>query len=493
MKRIAIVGGGISGLSAAFALQQQLEHQAEQEKTRGATLEYVLFESSARLGGVIHTENIDGCVVEAGPDSFLTEKPWAAELCRELGLGDQLIGSNDAERKTYILLKGRLVPLPDGLQFMVPTRLAAAFFSPLFSWGTKARIIREWFYRPGGADSECTVTEFVERHYGHEMVERVADPLLAGVYGGSADELSVTSVLPRFLEMEAKHGSLGRAMVAAKRNQFAVAELRSAGQMRASVPTPSLFTSLRDGMQQVVDALLTRIPDAARRLNARIEAVRPESGKWLAVSGGRTEEFDAAILATPAYAAAELLGSASAEFAGKLNAIRYSSSVTAILSYDQKVRAALPPGFGFLVPRAENRRVLAATFVHNKFPHRAPDDRALIRCFLGGTRDEEILQRSDDEILALVRRELQLILGITAEPLLVRIHKWKQAMAQYGIGHTTRVERIKGLVEGMPGLTLAGNAYGGIGVPDCVRSGLEAAAKTLVDIGIVQPRRQAVR
>ena len=474
MKRIAIVGGGVSGLSAAFAL--------EQETKRGAPLEYVLFESSARFGGVIHTESIDGCVVEAGPDSFLTEKPWAAELCRELGLGDQLIGSNDAERKTYILLKGRLVPLPDGLQFMVPTRLAATFFSPLFSWGTKARIIREWFYRPVGAKSENTVAEFVERHYGREMVERVANPLLAGVYGGSADELSVKSVLPRFLEMEAKHGSLGRAMVAASRNRqdaAAVAELRSAGRTRASAPTQSLFTSLRDGMEQMVDALLARIPDAARRLNARILAVRPESGKWLVVSSGRTEEFDAVILATPAYAAGELLANASAELAGELNAIRYSSSVTAILSYDQKVRATLPSGFGFLIPRAENRRVRAATFVHNKFPLRTPDDRALIRCFLGGTRDEEILQLSDDETLALVRRELQQILGITAEPLLVRIYRWKQAMAQYGIGHSARVEWVKGLLCGMPGLALAGNGYNGIGVPDCVRSGSEAAARIL--------------
>jgi protoporphyrinogen/coproporphyrinogen III oxidase len=285
MKRIAIVGGGISGLSAAFALEQQ--------KKSGAPLEYVLFESSARFGGVVHTENVDGCLVEAGPDSFLTEKPWAADLCRELGLGDQLIGSNDAERKTYILLKGRLVPLPDGLMFMVPTRLTAAFVSPLFSWGTKARIIREWFYRPVGVPSDCTVADFVERHYGREMVERVADPLLAGVYGGRADELSVQSVLPRFLEMEAEHGSLGRAMVAASRNRPAPAagtEHRSAGRTRASVPTRALFTSLRNGMGQMIDALLARIPDEARRLKVRIDSVRPESGKWLVISGGVTRE-----------------------------------------------------------------------------------------------------------------------------------------------------------------------------------------------------------
>jgi protoporphyrinogen/coproporphyrinogen III oxidase len=481
MKRIAIVGGGISGISAAFALEQQ--------KGRGTPLEYVLFESSARFGGVIHTERVDGCVIEAGPDSFLTEKPWAAELCRELGLGDQLIGSNDSERKTYILVKGRLVPLPDGLQFMVPTRLASAFFSPLFSWGTKARIIREWFYPPGGGGSESTVAEFVERHYGREMVERVADPLLAGVYGGSADELSVKSVLPRFLEMEAMHGSLGRAMVASRQK---LAELRSAGQPGTAVPTPPpLFTSLRGGMETMIDALLRRIPEEARRLNVSVEAMRAESAKWLVVSGGRTEEFDAVIVATPAYAAAELLASTSAELAGELHAIRYSSSVTVILSYDKRGRGSLPVGFGFLVPQAEKRRVLAATFVHNKFPGRSPDDRALIRCFLGGTRDEEILQRSQDEILTLVRQELQQILGITAEPLLVRVFRWKQAMAQYGIGHGGRVERIKELLAGMPGLALAGNAYGGIGVPDCVRSGSETAAKILADMAIASSASQS--
>ena len=477
MKRIAIVGGGISGLAAAFTLEKQ--------KKLGAAVEYVLFESSPRFGGVIRTESVESCVVEAGPDSFLTEKPWAADLCRDLGLGDQLIRSNDADRKTYVLVKNLLVPLPDGLQFMVPTRLASAFFSPLFSWQTKARIVREWFYRPGSPSGESTVAEFVQRHYGPEMVERVADPLLAGVYGGSADELSVQSVLPRFLEMEAKHGSLGRAMVAARKQRGAGPQLPAAGQPgTTATQSPSLFTSLEGGMQTMVDALVARIPAAERRLNAGVEAVKQESGKWLVVSRGRTEEFDAVILATPAYVAAELLANTGAKLSGELNAIRYSSSVTVILSYDQSVRAALPAGFGFLVPRLEKWRLLAATFVHNKFPGRAPEDRALIRCFLGGTRDEEILKRTDDEILTIVKQELREILGISAEPLLVRVFKWKQAMAQYGIGHGARVERIRGLVASTPGLELTGNAYSGIGVPDCVREGSEAAARILQHFGL---------
>jgi oxygen-dependent protoporphyrinogen oxidase len=468
MKRIAIIGGGISGLSAAFAL--------EQERGQGAQLEYVIFESNARFGGVIHTERVDDCLLEAGPDSFLTEKPWAADLCRELGLGNQLIGSNDAERKTYMLVKGGLLPIPDGLMFMVPTRLAPTFFSPLFSWSTKLRILREWFYRPGRDGSDVTVADFVQRHYGREMVERVADPLLSGVYGGSADELSVQSVLPRFVQMEASHGSLGKAMVAMRKRRGA----------RDPVP---LFTSLQNGMQQMVDALLARIPQPARRLNTSVEAVKPESRKWLVVASQRTEEFDAVVISTPAYVASGMLRDS--ELGTELAAIRYSSSVTAMLAYDRKVRATLPAGFGFLVPRTENRRMLAATFVHNKFPHRAPDDRALIRCFLGGTRDDAILQSSEDEIQSLVRRELGQILGIQADPLFVRIHKWSGSMAQYNVGHNARIARVRDLVAQMPGLALAGNAYGGIGVPDCVRSGSEAAEKVLTDLAIASRAHSA--
>ena len=462
MKRIAIIGGGISGLSAAFRL--------EQRKKQGEPLEYVLFESGPRFGGVIQTDVVDGCVVEAGPDSFLTEKIWAADLCRELSLGDQLIGSNDSERKTYILVKDRLVPLPDGLMFMVPTKLLAAFSSPLFSWGTKLRMVREWFHRPAESNSDLSVAEFVEPHYGREMVDRVADPLLAGVYGGSADNLSVQSVLPRFLDMQARYGSLGKAMVSARRNQ-------------PDSPRP-LFTSLRGGMQQMIDTLLTHIPDSARRANSPVAKISPESGKWLVVSSGRTEEFDAAIVATPAYVASALLADASGELASLLSKVRYSSSATVVLGYDNNVRSVLPPGFGFLVPRTESRHIIAATFVHNKFPFRAPDNRALVRCFLGGTRGEESLQLSDDALLAVVKSDLSGVLGIKSEPQFARIYRWHQAMAQYEVGHRDRIESIRTLLSRMPGLTLAGNYLSGIGVPDCVRAGAEGTAKVLADVKV---------
>jgi protoporphyrinogen/coproporphyrinogen III oxidase len=463
MTRVAVVGGGISGLAAAYAL--------ERHRRNRIPLDYVLFEGSPRFGGVIRTEQVDDLVIEAGPDSFLTEKPWAAELCREVGVGDQLIASNDSERRTYIVVKGRLVPLPDGMMFMVPTDLAAAFCSRLFSWRTKWRILGEWFRRASPEVAETTVAEFVERHFGHEMVERVADPLLAGVYGGSADQLSVTAVLPRLAEIERKQGSLARAMVATRKLE--------------STPAPPLFTSLENGMQTMNDAILARIPESARRVNTLIEAVKPESGKWLVRSGGRTEQFDAVILATPAYSAARLLRNDISQLSSELDQIEYSSSLTVALAYEQAVRLSLPRGFGFLVPRSEGKRILAGTFVHQKFAGRAPANRALLRCFLGGSRDGQILQASDQQVERIVGRELHDILGITARPRWTGIYRWRNAMAQYGLGHQTRVRRIRQLTSEIPRLALAGNAYGGIGIPDCVRSGSEATAKILADLAIL--------
>ena len=487
MKRIAVIGGGVSGLSAAYAL--------EKHRKKGAEVDCVLFEASSRLGGVIATERVGDLVIEAGPDSFLTEKPWASDLCRELGLGDQLIPSNDAARRTYILRDGRLVPLPDGLMFMVPTHFPAAFFSSLFSWPTKLRFLREWFYRASPDLPESTAAEFIERHYGREMVDRVADPLLSGVYGGTADELSASSVLARFVEIEARQGSLGRAMVAARKLKNLNAEQAFAGQPRAAVPTKpgttrSLFTSLKNGMQTITDALAAQVPDSERRLNTRIETAKPEFGKWLVASNGRTEEFDGIIIAVPAYVAAELLRNWTPQVSAELEQIRYSSSITVALAFDKNTRASLPAGFGFLAPRSEGKRILACTLVHNKFANRAPGDRALIRAFFGGSRDEQILQFTDAEITSIVRRELQEILGITAAPDLVRIFRWPNAMAQYTVGHKARVERIRKIVSSAPGLALAGNAYSGIGVPDCIRSGSEAATKVLADLNVSASRPQ---
>ncbi|HTU00523.1 MAG TPA: protoporphyrinogen oxidase, partial [Candidatus Sulfotelmatobacter sp.] len=311
MKRIAIIGGGISGLSAAHAL--------EKERRAGADLGYVLYESRSRFGGVLVTDRVDGCLVEAGPDSFITEKPWATDLCRELGLADQLIGSNDADRKTYILVRGRLIEMPDGLMFMVPTKILPTVFSPLFSPGTKLRMAQEWFHPPHKADGDESVASFVKRHYGAEMVDRLADPLLSGVYGGESSQLSVRAVLPRFAEMEAKHGSLGRAMLTARR------------PLARAAKGAALFTSLRDGMQQLVDTLVARLDPKARISGTPVQAVRPEARGWLVSAGLGSDHFDAVILALPAPSAALVLQVCNAELAGCLGGIAYSSSVTVTL------------------------------------------------------------------------------------------------------------------------------------------------------------------
>ena len=457
MKRVAIIGGGISGLSAAYTL--------EQKRRAGVPVEYVVFESSPRLGGVLVTDREDGCLIEAGPDSFLTEKPWATDLCKSVGLGDQLIGSNDPDRKTYILVNGKLTEMPDGLMFMVPTKILPTVFSGLFSLKTKMRMAGEWFHPPHKAEQDETVADLVRRHYGAEMVDRLADPLLSGVYGGEASQLSVRAVLPRFAEMESKHGSLGRAMLSARRKMTPASKQ----------PARSLFTSLKNGMQQLVDAVLTQLDGAALRSGVAVKSLQPQDGGWLVSAGYESDQFDAVIVATPAQAAANLLQLADATLASELRDINYSSSVTVTLGYDRPVRQSLPPGFGFLVPRSEGKRMLAATFVHNKFPHRAPEDRALVRCFLGGARDEAILQLSDEDILAIVRRELKQVIGVTADPTFARVYKWKGAMAQYAVGHLDRLDRMERLRQKLPGLALAGNGYRGIGVPDCVRSGKEAA------------------
>ena len=462
MKRIAIVGGGISGLASAYAL--------EEARRAGASVDYVLYESSPRLGGVLRTEHINGCVVEAGPDSFITEKPWAADLCRSLGIGDQLIGSNDADRKTYILTRGRLVEMPDGLMFMVPTKILPTGLSPLFSWKTKLRMAQELLHPPRGVDRDESVAEFVERHYGGEMVDRLADPLLSGVYGGEAANLSVRAVLPRFAEMERTHGSLGKAMLAARRKMSS-----------ARKPAPALFTSLKNGMQSLAQTIVSRLRPDALLTSTPVLAVQQqrEAGGWIVSAGLKSDQFDAVVVALPGPAAANVLHITNAELSRELGAIQYSSSITVALGYDDQVRRSLPPGFGFLVPRSEGKRLLAATFVHNKFPHRAPPDRALLRCFFAGSNAESVWPYSDDQIIGIVRNELQNILGLRAEPLFARVYKWKSAMAQYGVGHLERLERIQQLRQQLPGLALAGNAYRGIGVPDCVRSGRDAAIALL--------------
>ncbi|HVP63338.1 MAG TPA: protoporphyrinogen oxidase [candidate division Zixibacteria bacterium] len=460
--KIAIIGGGISGLSAAYSLQK--------EKNSGIPIEYTLFESAPRLGGVLNSEQVEDCLIEGGPDSFLTEKPWANQLCAELGIADDLIGSNDADRKTYILVNKRLIAMPDGLMFMVPTKLIPTGLSPLFSWGTKFKMLLELLHPPRKVGHDETVADMVRRHFGQELVDRLADPLLSGVYGGTADSLSVRAVLPRFVDMENKYGSLTLAMIDARR------KLATMHKEKGSKPKP-LFSSLKSGMQKMVDAVVARLDANSLHTSTTVHSIAPRGQAWEVRTENGVEHFDGVIVAVPARIASRMLDSIDHQLAEDLGKVEYSSSITMTLGYDMEQLKGLPPGFGFLVPRTEGTRMLACTFVHNKFPNRAPAGKGLLRCFMGGAHDDNILELSDQEITAIARRELKQILKLDAEPRFVRIYRWRASMAQYTPGHLERLERIDNTLAALPGLALAGNAFKGIGVPDCIRSGQDAAAK----------------
>ena len=464
-RRIVVVGGGISGLAAAYTLARA--------RQAGAPIEEYLLEGSPRWGGVIRTEKFDGFVIEGGPDSFLTEKPEAAALCRELGLASQLLGSNDRERRTYILHRGRLEPLPDGLYMLVPTRLWPLVRTPLLPARSKLAALAELFRRPSGDRADESAASFVGRHFGPAMVQNIADPLLAGVYGGDSENLSAPAVLPRFWRIEKETGSLTRGVLRARR-----AHRREA----ASAP---LFTTLDGGLEELVRALVERLEPSRLLLGQKVEVLetgaRQPKGRprWVVrVSEGAAIEADAVVLALPAYESARLLARADPVLAQRLGEIPYSSAVTVAFGFESK-DVKLAPGHGLLVPRQERRRLLAVTFVHAKFPRRAPSGKLLLRCFLGGTRDPEIIGASDAEIVGWAREELAAILGLGAEPLFCRLTRSPQAMAQYTVGHLERLRAIEARVEELPGLTLSGNAYSGIGISDCIRTGQAAAARAL--------------
>ncbi len=470
-RRIAVLGGGISGLAAAYGLARAREG--------GAGIEEFLIEANDRLGGVLRTERVEGFVVEAGPDSFLTEKPEAAALCRELGLGDSLLGSNDRARRTYILHRGRLVPLPEGLLLFIPTRLGSILTTPLLSFSDKLKVAAERFRGrpPAGQASDESAASFVGRHFGKGMVEKIADPLLAGVFGGDSNALSARVALARLWEMEQKYGSLVRGALEARKHKRTEASLRN-----SSREFPPLFTTLKDGLGRLVEELRKRLAGSRVFLKQRAIALDRASGMapyTIRCEGGGEHKADAIIFALPAHQCGRLLSSLDPALAESLQAITYAPALTAALGYDAGAGGRLPPGFGFLVPRQEKRRLLACTFVHNKFPHRVPPGGVLLRCFLGGSRDAEVMTLDDGEIVTIVRRELEAILGVTAAPLFYRIYRWPASMPQYAVGHADLVDRIEARLRNHPGLFLAGNAYSGIGLSDCVRTGQAAAEAAL--------------
>jgi oxygen-dependent protoporphyrinogen oxidase len=444
--QVVIVGGGISGLSAAYDLAK-------------AGAPYTLIEKLPRAGGVIQTTVRDGCVIEGGPDSFLSQKPEALALIKELGLEQLVIGSNDATRVTYILRHGKLVRLPEGFRMIVPTRVWPLLKSPIVGWGTKLGMGLELFRRPA-TYPDRSVADFVVDHFGQETLDYIAEPLLSGVYGGNPREMSVNSVLGTFVEMEKKSGSLGRAVLKSR------ATTGAGG---------SLFKTLKGGLSTLTDKLTEGL--AVRQGTA--EAVERQGAGLRVRMNGSWIEASSVILACPAWAAAGIVEPLNGALSGLLGAIPYTSSVTVAMCYDAAKFDGKRAGHGFLIPRVERARMAACTFVGSKFDHRTPADRVLLRCFFGGAGDDAVLNETDETLVAMAREELRAILGLTAEPLFTSASRWPRSMAQYTVGHSARWKEIQARAAGIPGLYLAGNGYTGIGIPDCIRMGRMAAASAV--------------
>jgi len=453
MPKVVIIGGGISGLSTAYYLAK-----------RG--IPSTIIESRPRLGGVIQTEHVDGCTVEAGPDSFISAKPAAMELIRELGLADQVIGSNDESRKTFVWKAGRLVPLPDGLMMMVPTKIKPLLTTPLLSWGTKMRMGLELLHPKRNHEGDQSVAAFIEEHYGAEAVDYLAEPLLSGIYGGDPRQLSVTSVLPRFVTLSKQYGSLTRGVLAER-----------AKAPKPSGPPAPLFRTLKGGLGELIDALATAIQSTTEVCQARALALERAPRGFRVRVNEDWIEAERLVIACEAHNASPLLRAIDGRLADLLGGVAYSSSMTVAVGFDAKDFGQPPEGHGFLVPKKERRRLMACTWVGMKFPYRVPEGKIVARCFLGGMEDAAVLNESDESVTAVVTEELREIAGVQARPAFVRISRWPLSMAQYTVGHPQRLAQIEARAGAIPGLYLAGNAYEGIGIPDCIRMGKRAAEK----------------
>ena len=475
-KRVVIIGGGIAGLSAAHFLQK---HSREAENP----LHLTILEASSQWGGKITTERVDGFVVEGGPDTFLRTKPWAVALCRELGLEDRLHGTNPEQKKTYVLRHGSLHPLPDGLTMMIPTQFSPMVRTGLLSWPEKVRMGLDFFIPPQPLNGDESLGEFVSRRLGRAAYENLIEPLMSGIYAGDGDQLSLQATFPYLRDLEIKHGGLVRGALAARGLKKKSGEGRPEtgdGGGEAGRRT-SVFLTPTTGLAEIVEALVGRLGEgrADLRLDTRVERVMPKSGEEpgynVVLEGGERLEAEGVILATPAYVSGELLSGVDANVARELQGIPYVSTATVSLGFREEDLPRPLDGYGYVIPRREGRKALACTWTSTKFPHRAPEGYALLRVFVGRAGQEDQVPWDEAGLLEIAREEVRLTLGITAEPVLERVYIWERAMPQYNLGHPERLKRIEARLGRLPGLSLAGNGYGGIGIPDCIHSGEEAA------------------
>lgn len=466
--RVAVVGGGIAGLAAAHRL-------IELRKEKSLEIEVVLFEASPRLGGTIATERVGDFLVEAGPDSFITEKPWALCLCERLGLTLRLVSTQAAYQKIYVVHNGRLEPLPEGFFLLAPTRFWPFVQTPLFSFTSKLRMAAEIFLPRGAVNGDESLGAFVRRRFGAEALERVAQPLVGGIYAADPDQLSLSATMPRFKEMERARRSIILAMVSEQRRRARNRESGSGARW-------SLFVTLAGGMQELIDRIASRLPEESVSLDTPIKRLIRHTDKkiWTLTTGtNEKHEVDGVILATPSFQAADLLGGFASATADDLKQITYASTATVSLAFRQKDFPRPLDSFGFVVPAIESRKIMACTFSSLKYPGRAPEGHVLLRAFVGGSLQPKLFQDDDATMVRNLRDELASLLGIIAEPIFSRIWRHPNSMPQYNVGHQSRIQRIEAQLAKFPGLALAGSAYRGVGIADCVRTGEEAAEKVL--------------
>jgi oxygen-dependent protoporphyrinogen oxidase len=463
-KHVAVVGGGITGLTAAFSLY-------ERAGGAGVPLTCTLIEAGPDWGGKIATHRVGDLVIEAGPDSFLSQKLWGLELCDKLGLSDRLMNTNEHQKKTFVYSRGRLRELPEGLVLIVPTKLGPFVTSGLISWPGLLRMSLDVVLpaKRGGGDE--SLASFFSRRLGREAFERVVEPLVAGIYGGDAEQISLRATFPRFYELEQKHGSLIRGLLVSRRG-------------RGASGTRTMFVTLRDGLAELTQALVARLAAAGATFLVKqpvvamqVRQTRPMRWTYdLTLESGAVVSADAVVLATPAFVSSDLVRPLSPLAAELLGAIPYASTATVSLAYKADGMGVEVSGFGFVVPRVERRDLLAVTWTSLKWPHRAPASQTLVRCYLGGAGREAVLEADDHALIRRVRDDLKSMAGVTGEPVYAEVNRWPRGMPQYTLGHLARLEAIRRSLDRYPGLVLAGAAYRGVGIPDCIRDGAEAAA-----------------
>ncbi len=463
--RIAILGAGISGLSAAYRLTQILP-----------AAQVHVYDGRNRVGGVLSTVHQDGFQIEQSADNFITTVPWGLQLVKELGLEDELIQTNPATRRTYVVRKGRLHLLPDGFLMMAPTKLWPMATTPLLSPFGKLRAGLELFMPARRDHDDETMAHFVKRRLGREVFERLVEPLISGVYAADMEQLSVMATLPRFREMELHHGSLIRAM----RKQLRAN--KSAQLAEQSGARYSMFVTLKRGLSSLCETLSQKLSDDSLRLNSEVVQLTKTELGWNVIvkqSPNSVQEmsYDAVILATPSHEAARLLRPMLPHLAQKLGKISHEGTAIATFAFDQSQLRQEMTGMGFVTPKIERSPILAGSFSSLKYQHRAPAGKMLIRLFAGGARMPQAATMPENELVPLLLNELRKIVQLDGEPFFTNVAHWPKTMPQYHVGHRELVTEIETLVEREPSLALAGNAFHGVGIPNCIRSGYDAVEK----------------